>query len=101
MKVTQALVLAVMAFQANAFLDSSSQTTTDTTTQSGGGGGSNENTQSGGNGGDGPSSVSGGCPGIHLTAPPGTRPQQLARDDGPPLDHHTRHMPTYLWDTFR
>lgn len=59
MKVTQALVMAMMAFQANAFLDSTNQEYTETTTSTGGGGGSTgPNTQTGGNGGAGPSSVS-------------------------------------------
>lgn len=57
MKVAQALVFAVLAFQANAFLDS--QTTNQEVTEKGGDGGAGgDNTQTGGNGGQAASSVS-------------------------------------------
>lgn len=57
MKVAQALIFAVMAFQANAFLDH--QETNQEVTEIGGAGGKGgDNKQDGGNGGDGPKSVS-------------------------------------------
>lgn len=57
MKVTQALIFAVLAFQANAFLDN--QETNQEVTQTGGGGGNGgDNKQEGGNGGDAAQSVS-------------------------------------------
>lgn len=58
MKVNQALVLALMAFQASAFLDSSTQNTNTNVDETGGSGGGSESTQTGGNGGSGSSSVS-------------------------------------------
>lgn len=57
MKVTQALVFAVLALQASAFGDT--QTTTQDVKQTGGkGGDGGDNTQTGGNGGDAAKSVS-------------------------------------------
>lgn len=57
MKVTQALVFAVLALQASAFGDS--QTTNQDVKQTGGqGGAGGDNTQTGGNGGDAAKSVS-------------------------------------------
>lgn len=58
MKVNQALVLALVAFQANAFLDLTTQSTETQVEQTGGSGGGSESTQTGGNGGSGSSSVS-------------------------------------------
>lgn len=57
MKVSQALVLAVLAFQANAFLDTQ-KTETNVDQKGGHGGKGGDQKQEGGNGGDGPKSVS-------------------------------------------
>lgn len=95
MKVTQALVLAVMAFQAQAFLDSSYQSTTDTTTQTGGSGGSSSSSQSGGNGGSGSSSVSTHPEFIDLLGL-GPSPGALSQDIHIPLSFLPRHMLTLM-----
>lgn len=64
MKFSQAAVLAMMAFQANAFLDTQIDKTTQTVTAGSGGAGAsggstgNTDTQTGGNGGNAGSSVS-------------------------------------------
>lgn len=58
MKVTYALVAALMAFQASALFDNTQSSSTTDVDQTGGAGGGASSSNTGGNGGTGPSNVS-------------------------------------------